>query len=115
MSLIAHDQAPQSVVLNRLAVLAAQQAVDASRGWVVGHDPAAAELAHEQIAGECAEAGGRFRHAPRGVHGIGVLKTQEHAAVWLEYRNSAKPRAVYFVFLAGFELRIGDHQPPADF
>src|SRR5205085_3399095 len=105
----------QPVVLDRLAVRAAQEAVDASGRWVVSHDPAAAELADQQVAGERAKAGGRFRHAPWRVHGTGVLKAEEHAAIRLEYRDPAEPSAVHFVFFAGFELRVGDHQPPAHF
>jgi hypothetical protein len=88
---VTHDQTPQAVDRQRLAVRAAQRAENLARVRVDRVDPPVTEVADQQVAGELSEGGRCDRHAPRRVeHAVADQSPHERAVVGVDVDESVR-------------------------
>src|SRR6516162_8264922 len=107
-------QRPQPVVLDRMSVSVAQEAIEASAVCVINSDLPTSGIADQQVVTEKAEVWWRKCHTPGRIEPRTVLQPLQQLALRREFVHESEAREVEVVVLCGVLLSISHIQIPVD-
>src|SRR4029077_6131293 len=111
---IAKAQRPQAVVLYRMTVGIAEQAIESAAGDVIDGDLAAPCVSYQQVIAEEAEISRRQCHPPGCIQPRTVLQSLQQLAFGRELVDESEAWEIEVVVLRGVLLGIGHIEVPVD-